>query len=474
MPTDRSTAVRRRRWSGVICVIVLAATAGGCASHTQKLAAVRAELVADRPDRALTEFGKHKEKPSDLLYLLERGYLEQAAGNFAASNAAFEAAELRAEDLFTKSVTGELASLVTSDNVLPYRGYAHELVMIHYYRAFNYLALDLYDDALVEARKANRRLTELADEREGKNAYANDAFMQYLTGLLYEDAGERNDAAVSYRDAWRGYADYRSLYGVKAPDGLAAGLYRSLRAIGADDEAAELADRFPDSDIAADDANVIVFVETGFAPYLLPVDIILPIFDRDNDKRYRDCKNCEDEYASVLVGRYGDNIYSYSASGTKLDHVLRFSFPRMSDYTSAVDWVEVVRPDATTGVVPLEPAQPLTAIAHGEFNDRLPKLLLKTIARALVKEFARRTAKKTDGVLGALINIANVVTEQADTRSWLFLPGRIRMMRLRLPPGTATLGLIFHDANDLAIDRKNVTVTVEEGRISLVRVRSYQ
>ena len=151
----RSRALRLRTGIAFLC---LALAAGGCASHSQSLSEVRGALVADNPAQALTKFQEKKEKPDDLLYLLERGYLEMAAGHYAASNQAFESAEIREEDLYTKSISGELAALVTSDNVLPYRSYPYELAMIQYYRAFNYLALGQHDDALVEARKANQML----------------------------------------------------------------------------------------------------------------------------------------------------------------------------------------------------------------------------------------------------------------------------------------------------------------------------
>ena len=466
---------RGQRLRNGIVFLFLTAAMGGCASHSQSLREVREALTADNPSQALVVFREKKEKPNDLLYLLERGYLEMAAGEYAASNATLEAAELRAEDLYTKSVTGELAALVTSDNVLPYRSYPYELAMIQYYRAFNYLALGLNDDALVEARKANQLLVELADEKEGKNSYQNDAFLQYVTAMLYENAGETNDATVSYRNAYSVYADYEARYGVGPPPELKADLYRSLLALGADDEAAVLAaddEEIEGKALEGRDANVALFVETGFVPYLEPVDIILPIFDFKEDEEYRNCDGCELAYANVLFTRYGNNIYAYSGSGLTLDHVLRFAFPHLVDHPSSVAAAEVRGPDGQA--VNVEPAEPLDAIARREFDDRLPKILLKTIGRALIKEFARTRAKKSSDALGALINIANVATEQADTRTWLFLPRMISMVKLTLPPGPHHLDVIFYDGAGAETDRKTVAVDVKQGEMTFSRVRSYR
>jgi len=468
----RSRRIRLRNGLAFLC---LAWAAGGCASHSQSLREVRGALVADNPVQALTKFQEKKEKPADLLYLLERGYLEMAAGHYAASNTAFEAAEIREEDLYTKSVTGELAALVTSDNVLPYRSYPYELAMIQYYRAFNYLALGEYDGALVEARKANQLLVELADEKEGKNSYQNDAFLQYFTALLYENAGETNDATVAFRSAYQVYNDYAERYGIAAPPDLKPDFYRSLIELGADEEAATLADgddSLEDRALEGRDANVVLCIETGFAPYFEAVDIVLPIFNKDKDNEYRDCSDCGMEYAHVLVNRYGSNIYAYSSGGISLDHVLRFAFPHMVDYPSAVASVDVFTPDSMAVAPNL--AEPLGTIAHQEFNDRLPKVLLKTVARALIKEFARTRAKRNSDALGALVNIANLATERADTRSWLFLPDQISLAKLTLSPGVHDLEVVFYDSYGAEADRKRVTVSVPSTGMVFARVRSYR
>lgn len=454
-------------------VCAAALTLGGCASHSQKLIKVREALVRGEPETALREFSTQKVKERDLLYLLERGYLEHEAGNFEASNHYFDLAELRAEDLYTKSITGEAASLLVSDNILPYRGYAHERVMIHYYRAFNYLGLGQADGALVEARKANQRLVELADSRERKSTYSNDAFMQYFTALLYESDGETNDATVAYRNAERVFRDYASMYGVVPPRTLRADLYNSLVRLGAEDEAERLLSDYqdlPDEAPRARDANVVLFLESGFAPYLEPVDIILPILG-DDDEEYRDCKGCETRYAGVLVTRYGSNIYAYQ-SGGKLSHVLRFAFPMMVDYASEVDWVEVTAP--VRRVAPREPVQPMSAIARQAFNDRMLQMLLKTVARALVKEFARKTAKKESEVLGTLVNIANVATERADTRTWFLLPGRIHMVKLALPPGPQTVEVAFRRRDESVIETRTLEINVATRGLTFARVRSYR
>jgi hypothetical protein len=455
-------------------LVVAAAFLGGCASHSQSLVKVREALVAGKPESAYQQFAKGKKKDQDLLYLLERGYLACEAGKYDSSNIAFEAAERRAEELYTKSISAEVASLAVNDLVLPYRGRPHELVMIHYYRAFNYLALGQRDEALVEARKANQRLTELADEKEGKRTYKNDAFMQYFTAMLYESAGEFNDAAVAYRDAYRAYEDYKTLYGVSAPPSLESDLYAALKRVGANNETALLEELDPSLESTSAlrmHANAVVFVETGFVPYLESVDITIPVFE-DKDSKYRDCHDCESAYADVLASRYGDNIYGWRQSNLKLDHVLRFAFPMMTDFPSQAGSVAVACSLETSQRPVL--AQPLGAIARRSFEEKIPKVLLKTVGRALVKEFARKAAKKEDKALGVLVNIFGVATEQADTRSCLFFPQNIWMAQLELPPGKHALEVSVRGPGGAEIERLPVTVDVPREGIGFARIRSFR
>ena len=107
----------------------------------------------------------------------------------------FEAAERRADELYTRSLSGEAAALLTSDLALPYRGTPCELQLIHYYRALNYLALDLPDDALVEARKAN---FSLAHRRERLAVYQKHVrrFRAKLDGALADQGSPLHSAHV--------------------------------------------------------------------------------------------------------------------------------------------------------------------------------------------------------------------------------------------------------------------------------------
>ena len=78
------------------------------------------------------------------------------------------------------------------------------------------------EDALVEVRKINIRLQQLNDKYpDHKNRYQRDAFAQLLMGLIYDAAGDYNNAFIAYRNAYNTYqTDYLKNFGLAAPEQL--------------------------------------------------------------------------------------------------------------------------------------------------------------------------------------------------------------------------------------------------------------
>ena len=456
------------RLPGALALLCLSA----CASHTRDLADVQAALVEGDVPRAVQEFESRKEKKSDLLYLLERGYMMHLAGRWEESNLAFEAAEQRADELYTKSVTRQVAALLTSDLALPYRGMPYELQLVQYYRALNYLQLGKPDDALVEARKANFKLARYAEANADDPAIRQDAFLQYFTGLLYESQAEVNDAVVSFRDAVSLYRAYGEEYGVLIPpwlpeDYLAAAAYLDLDG-GVDslinsDSALALRTR------AHDDHNLVMFFEVGFVPHREPVDITLPIFSASDDGEKDQEHTLQ---ARHYADRYGPDIYAYRADKVKLDHVLRFSFPQLVDVPAAAAACELVLPDGA--VEPAELVLDLARVARAEFSDRIAGTLLKTVARALAKEATRKKAKEESEGLGWLVNAVNVATEQADTRGWVFLPARIFMLKSRLKPGNGPVLARFLDQGGEVVEEWELNLQLKPQETRFISLRCFK
>ena len=182
----------------------------GCADKSR----LRFEKIADSAQRddyakAASDVRKNKDlygSANQLLYHMDLGILLHYAGKYDSSIVELSKAVSVHDDLFAKSVSNEALSLVANDNVRPYRGKPHEIVLLHQFLAFNYLALGKYDDALVESRQAQLYLDELK-RKAGKDvkAFADDGMFRYLTALIYQATGQRDDAAISMYHAVKAY-----------------------------------------------------------------------------------------------------------------------------------------------------------------------------------------------------------------------------------------------------------------------------
>lgn len=161
-----------------------------CSTYHQKALTFQRDLQYEEPAHALSsleEIKILKKKRNELLYLLEKGKLEYLNGRPKESNKFFNEADRQIEDLHTH-LASQLLSYLINPEVAPYRPEDFEKVTIHYYKALNYLVLQAYDEALVEAKRINIELQKINEKYpEGeKNRYTSDAFSLILQGLIYE------------------------------------------------------------------------------------------------------------------------------------------------------------------------------------------------------------------------------------------------------------------------------------------------
>ena len=152
----------------------------------------------------------------ELLFLLEIGLSYHAAGQYQKSNEYLLKADRLAEIKDYTSLVTSSATFLTSENIKYYLGEDFEKVLINTYLAMNYALLGNFEDALVEARRVNRKL--LLMKTEGKRDYKQNLFARYLCAVLYEADKEWEDAYIDYKksmdlvsgwgrlemDLWRG------------------------------------------------------------------------------------------------------------------------------------------------------------------------------------------------------------------------------------------------------------------------------
>ena len=421
----------------ILPLLALLCLSLGCSPYSME--EVRIAFEQGDFDGALIELDADGKGEAKLPYLFERGLIAHYGDQFDESNRTFELAEITSDDLYTKSISREAVSLVTSDNLRSYAGTQYERLLIHYYRAFNYVYLNMPDDALVECRKASNLLRYYADADENYE-FVGAAFIAYLSAILYEWAGDWNDAFIAYRWAERAYRQYEEVLGIPFPQDVGNSLVRLARQLGFQEEFERYAAIYgePPKNIP-DSGELILLYETGFAPFKIEENIVFPILKVDpivQEDADRDEKKVR-EYSRTLMRRRNQRYRE-----VEIEYLLRVAIPA---YRSNRPRIVGIDTDTTHGQVSGVLVEDIEAAAMKTFESELPTIMLRTVVRGVLKYLGFRRANQEGEIAGRLVNLLNVVTESADTRSWQTLPNQIFLVRLRLPAGTHNVTLSFSD-----------------------------
>ncbi|MCW8957175.1 MAG: hypothetical protein OQL09_09855, partial [Gammaproteobacteria bacterium] len=131
-----------------ILLALLSLLMQGCATSAQKSASMRQFLEQGRPELALIEAEKRSE--DDLVMAnMNLGMLRRLVGDYKGSNEAFELAKKRIEELYTTSITQAAGTVIINDETMDFDGDPHEKVLVHLYKASNYLDMGMPDSARV-------------------------------------------------------------------------------------------------------------------------------------------------------------------------------------------------------------------------------------------------------------------------------------------------------------------------------------
>ena len=431
----------------------------GCASY--KFQEVITPLEAGTPEDAYTYLQKKAPKKPDIPYQFELGLVAHYANHFAESSAALDIAGDIAEDRYTKSVSKELGSLVTSDKLRPYAGTQYERLLSHYYRALNYIYLNQLDGALIECRRATALINYFKGEDE-KYDFFGAAFLAHFSGTLFEAAGEWNDALISYKQAAEYYKNAAEKTGVNTPADIGHALLRLTRRLGFTDEFERYRDQYGEPPEHPENyGELILFYESGYVPPKREENLIFPILKTD---KVDDAK----DFVPTLITREGA-IYEE----VKLEYLLRVAMPTIGSIRPRFSGISVtVEGNQETDGVLVEDVE---NIAIETFNKERPIILFRTLIRGVGKYLLFRQANKKNEALGLLTNLAGVVSEQADTRSWQTLPNQIFMVRMPLPAGTHTLNLSFLGANGQVRGSQPVPdIEIQPNQITFLNHRTYE
>ncbi|MCG6886926.1 MAG: hypothetical protein LJE74_06940 [Proteobacteria bacterium] len=392
----------------------------GCASYSHSFEPIDAKLANNDPASALTLLDEQGYNDrNQLLYLLNKAMLLRMQGEYAASNQAFEAAKKIIQAYSAISVTEQSTSFVINDTTITYTGIPLDRVMLHTYEALNYLELGDLNNARVEALQVDVLLQRLTQDAPD-SALSVDPFARYLAGMIYEELGEDSDAMIAYRKAYEAYKEHARLYATTVPDYLKLDLLRLSRRMGLHEEYRNLKKEFGASathqaDTSAHNGRVVLFFSNGLAP----------------------------------VKRESSHTIIDPGSGI----AVRISLPY---YKNRPVPVAKVRLRVNEIQSESEQVENVTGIARATLQAAMPGITTRATVRAVTKYQMARQAQRQDDLTGLLVNIMNVVTERADTRSWLTLPANIQMARISLPAGSYTLNIELLGQHGAVVDTRQL------------------
>lgn len=420
----------------------------GCGPSVNRYALIETSLRAHNPkgaDAIVQSAEKEYGDKSRLLYGMDRGMTLHLAGDYQQSNAVLEQAEEELDRLYTRKIRTETLAFMTNDTALPYEGDPYEQVLINVLKALNYAVLGQWQDALVEARRIDHRLNVLSDRTTEKNAYRDDGFARYLSGILYESTGEVNDAFIAYRKAYEAFEATRTWSHTPVPSQLPIDLLRTAEALHFTQELSGYQSLFPGmewttSNALQELAQVVVISYNGRAP-------------RKED-RFIDLPISLDALQLVLLNRgfsqsernRGVDTVLYGLNG----QVVRVALPRLVPQKTHVplDRVSLIPDNGTPMTVNTELVHNVTALADKALSERMAVITSKALARAATKfamaEATTRGAQQAAGkdagpwvglLVGLLAKGWAVASEEADKRSWQTLPDEIHLARAWVPPG---------------------------------------
>ncbi len=389
---------------------------------------------------------------------LELGRLQYLSNNWSHSQKTFDLAyqniqeeEAKAKLQISRGLEN-VGAMVTNDNALRYDVPYYEQSMLHTYQALNYLYEQGLESALVEVRRANlvqqRALEEnqeSIDEARGvmenygvsqdalsssypsmlktignvKNGFQN-AYTFYLSGLLYEAAGEKNDAYIDYKKALEIFPDNSFLQ---------QDVLRLSKKLGMSDDFSrykKLYGEYTETPLA-DSGQVVIVYEAGLIEAKDEVALNIPLY-----------------------GIWESN------------RIISFSLPVYHGQQSATTPLAVSYNDKS---YQSEQIVRLQSLAAKELDENLPGLVVRQLLRIMAKEEMRHQMTKEAGDFGNLLaTIYNIASERADTRSWSTLPDNVQILKMNMSKGEQQLAVNVNGQTEL------IDIKVNPNRITLINL----
>ncbi|MEZ8293561.1 COG3014 family protein [Vibrio splendidus] len=364
----------------------------------------------------------------DILDNFERGRINLLDQQYPESKFSFEVADQAVTEQQRKAVISisdsatSVGALAVNDNITEYVPADYELGFLHLYLGLNYLKKNDLEGAVIEMRRANQVQEQAKKQREAEldkaasdakkqglsanvgSILANypdagkklqsvqNAYLMFLSGLLYEASNDLNSAYVDYRRALAVMPDNQEIIDRTMATATRLGMRQDL---------ATLEKRYKQSSkLGAGEGRVIVLQEQSAVQAMDSWRLDLPVYD----------------------SRDQGAIYSLALPYYPSQNVERFSALRISG--------QPLQEHLITDV---------NAMAQNDLSERMTSIVIRQALRVVAKDRIRKEATKGNDVGNILFNVWNTFTEQPDTRSWQSLPAEIKSSTFVANSGQYTL-----------------------------------
>ncbi|MCQ2108921.1 MAG: hypothetical protein MJZ05_09195 [Fibrobacter sp.] len=370
---------------------------------------------------------------SKFLYYFDLGTLYHYQGKFKESAEYLDKADQVYDDLYTKSVTNETAAILTNDNIRPYRARPFEVLTLHQMQILNYLAMRDIEGAMVEVRRAQLAQESLYQKDHDK---VNDnGFLRYLCALVYEMAGEHEDAAISYINTVKAYHEGN----MKLPKEVWEYVNESLVKMGRAGDLNRLGYKplqaTPKATASREKGQeIIVIGYAGHSPILGERRMSGTYVSGGlMNLSYKDSETGEHRSttiaAPVVSGGNGQTLY------------IGIALPEKRNLPQTVRRLDVSIDDGK--FFKPEMVMNVDAELTKNIEEETPTTMARTAARVAVRTIAAQAAKAAMQTKNTLVNLATSIgtdiaqsqLEQADLRVGLFLPNTICMARFPVDEG---------------------------------------
>jgi hypothetical protein len=433
--------------------------ATGCKTYRDQAKSMRSAWVEGRYAEAARQFEKRADKKDDsrhgVIWHLEAATALRVIGNYERSNLHFDEAAQQIDEYEQKAkvrLGSEAAATMSNQQNLPYEGRPYDKIMLHTYKALNYLALGEVDKARPELIRAYQRQQDAVAENARRIEQAREEERQSEQRQQVELA--RSNAEFSGQlaetthnlEGFKVYADYVNPFTV-----FMDGIYFLHAGGGSSDRERATKSLQRVLEVAGENLSIRAALESATDPMQSPADtpVTYVIFETGR------CATRDQVRIDVPI-----IIADVSYVGA--------AFPKLEFHENYLPAIAV----SGSGDHTTETIASMDSIIALDFKNEWPVIVTKTLISTAAKGAAaygvNTAARQQDDWAGLIARIGTAVYQAAvniaDTRTWSTLPKEFQVARLTTPED----GVLTVTGNA----GQRAEVSLVDGIVNVVYVRS--